>query len=238
MWLRKRDFYHQNIRYSFHYHQNRISQISNGGREYKRLESYIKKVYEGKIPNDIFNTKNIPRISRFKLKGIKKAFLRSYSKKLIRSGKIEKLDSNYPLSQYVEEVYKNYSKNNINKIPGHDPILKNILIRDKNSICIELPIWKEIHGEYITGHIDLIQIINNSIKIIDYKPEGNFLYSLPQVATYGLIFKSIFNYDNIKSVSFNKDEAWIYDPNILIKDLKSYLKNHNFAHFSEWEKWF
>jgi hypothetical protein len=238
MWLKKKTFFHQNIPYSFHYHQNRISLLNNGGTKYKVLEDYFKNVYKGKIPNDIFNTRNIPRVSRFKLKGIKKAFLRSYSKKLIRNGKIEQFEGTHPLSLYAQEVYETYHKNKINKKPGHDPILKNILIRDKASICIELPIWKKVNGEYITGHIDLIQIANNTIFIIDYKPEGNFLYSLPQVASYGLIFNSIFNYNNIKSISFNKDEAWIYEPNILINDLKSYIPPHKSENLPNWEKWF
>ncbi|TXT63892.1 MAG: hypothetical protein BAJALOKI1v1_650014 [Promethearchaeota archaeon] len=238
MFLKKRDFYHQNIRYSFHYHQNRMANLTNGGTKYKRLELYFKDVYEAKIPNQIFNKKEIPRISRFKLEGIKKSYLRSYSKKLINSGKIKALDATNALSKYADEVYKNYEKNGINKTPGHDPILKNILIKDKKSICIELPIWRKINGKYVTGHIDLIQITNGSIRIIDYKPEGNFLYSLPQVASYALIFNSRFKYNNIKCISFNRNESWIYTPNILLNELRDMLKYHNTIDFSFWEKWF
>ncbi|MFX0146506.1 MAG: hypothetical protein ACFE8E_02030, partial [Candidatus Hodarchaeota archaeon] len=79
----------------------------------------------------------------------------------------------------------------------------------------------------ITGHIDLIQIQDNTIKVIDYKPEGNFMYSLPQVATYGLLLKSVLNIDHIRCISFNKSCAWEYDPNILLSDIKEYLKLRN-----------
>ena len=155
--LNRRNFYHQNIRYSFHYHKDRINKLNQINENYQKLVTFFKKIYEGNIPNNIFNMKNIPRISRFKIKGIKKALLLSYGKKLIRSGLINKFNSDFKLSALVKEVFKNYKKNEINKKPGHEPILKNILIRDKDSIAIEVPIWKKINGNYITGHIDLIQ---------------------------------------------------------------------------------
>ncbi|TFF98859.1 MAG: hypothetical protein EU547_00170 [Promethearchaeota archaeon] len=237
MFLKKKTYYHQNIKYSFHYHKRRLNNLDQLNENYKILKRYFIEVYEGKIPNDMFNMRNNPRISRFKLKGVGKAFLRSYSKKLIRSGEIKKLDSN-KLSLYATNVYKTYQSNKIDKKPGHDPVLKNILINDDQAIAIETPIWKQKNGSCLTGHIDLIQITPELIRIVDYKPEGNFLYSLPQVASYGLIFKSNFKYDNIKCISFNKDEAWEYDPDLLIKDeLKRFLTKHHDLDIEKWEKW-
>ena len=111
-------------------------------------------------------------------------------------------------------------------IPGHDPILKNILIKDNDAIAIEVPIWSEEENKEITGHIDLIQIENDSVKVIDYKPEGNFLLSLPQVAMYGFLVKSKLKLNKVKCISFNKQGAWEYDPTILKMDIKDYLISH------------
>ncbi|TXT61855.1 MAG: hypothetical protein BAJALOKI3v1_740015 [Promethearchaeota archaeon] len=233
--LKRKDFLHQNIRYSFHYHKTRLERINQLSKDYEKLKKFLLEIYKGKIPNTLFNKKNIPRVSNFKLKGIKSAYIRSYSKQLIRSGKILKFDSNYKLSHYAEEVYQNFRQHKLRENPGHDPILKNILIRDPTSIAIEVPIWKNVNGSYITGHIDLIKIEDDHIKIVDYKPEGNFLYSLPQVASYGLLFKSIFKYDNVKCISFNKHHAWQYNPDILLYDLKEYLLNHKF-NTKKWER--
>ncbi|TFF87155.1 MAG: hypothetical protein EU550_03825 [Promethearchaeota archaeon] len=221
--LRKRDFYHQRIKYSFHYHANRIDKLSAQNHDLKYMAQYFKRVYNGKIPNQLFNSHEIQRISRFKIKGIKRAFLNSFSKKLIRSEKILTLDPHSDLPAYAKKVYESYKKNSIPSKPGHDPVLKNILIKNENAVAIEVPIWKKKNNNFLTGHIDLIQIENNLIKIIDYKPEGNFLYSLPQVATYGLISKEILGLDAIKCISFNKNEAWQYDPLILLTDIKKYL---------------
>ena len=142
---------------------------------------------------------------------------------MIRAGKIRKYSSNTKLPNYAQKVYEIYNENRINKKPGHEPILKNILIKDKDSIAIEVPVWKNSNNLYITGHIDLIQIHDNIVKIVDYKPEGNFLFSLPQVATYGLLIKKILDLKNLKCLSFNRKEAWEYDPNILLTDIKPYL---------------
>ncbi|MBN1213919.1 MAG: hypothetical protein JXA99_00605 [Candidatus Lokiarchaeota archaeon] len=233
--LNRRDFYHQNIRYSFHYHRERLDRLNLLNQRYNKIKKFFERIYSGNIPNDVFNKKKAPRISNFRIKGIKKTFLTSIEKRLIRTGKVKKFDSDFILSSYAEDVFNNYVKNRIEKIPGHDPILKNILIKDKNAIAIEIPIWKQVHNHYITGHIDLIQAKEDIIKIIDYKPEGHFLYSLPQVASYGLIFKSISSFNKIICVSFNKKEAWEYNPNILLEEIKDYLNFHNIEQI--WEKY-
>ncbi len=233
--LNRRDFYHQNIRYSFHYHKERLIKLSQINNDYKKIGDYFNNIYEGNVPNNVFNMKQIPRISDFRIKGIKKAFLMSLEKKLIRSYKIKNYTSDFKLSTYAEDVFNNYKKNKINKKPGHDAILKNILIRDAESIAIEVPIWRRINSNYVTGHIDLIQVNEKSIKIIDYKPEGHFIYSLPQVASYGIIFKSIFMIKDLACISFNMKEAWEYRPEIVLKDIKNYLNSHKIS--MNWEKY-
>ena len=225
--LKIKTFIHQNIPYSFNWnkenHKNKYSQIISNRDELDRLKNHFKKVYEGLIPNNLFNSRDFPRVSQFKIKGLKTAFIRSISKSLIRSGKIRYNDSNSKLSQYAQKVFDIYQKNNFGNIPGHDPILKNILIKDKDSVAIEVPIWRKKENKVITGHIDLIQIENDIVKVIDYKPEGNFLLSLPQVAIYGFLVKSKLNIKKIKCISFNKKSSWEYEPRILVEEVKDFL---------------
>jgi len=228
--LKTKLYIHQNIPYSFnwnkHHHKEIYSQITANREELNKLKEHFKRVYDGMIPNNLFNSRNLPRISQFKIKGIKTAFIRSFSKKLIRSGKIKYHDSNSKLPRHVQKVIEIYKVNRISGVPGHEPILKNILIKDKNSIAIEVPVWNEVENKLITGHIDLIQVEDDVVKIIDYKPEGNFLFSLPQVAMYGFLLKSKLNINNLRCISFNKEEAWEYDPKVLISDIKDYLLYH------------
>jgi hypothetical protein len=229
--IKKRDFIHQKIKYSFNWnisHHKEKLDLSNSNREeFRRLGTYFKKIYQDSIvPNELFNARNIQRISQFKIKGIKSTFLTSFSKQLIRNNIIKNYTSDSKLPQFAQNVYNIYEKNQINKKPGHDPILKHILIKDKDSVAIETPIWRKVNNQYITGHIDLIQIDTSNedfVKVIDYKPEGKFMISLPQVATYGLMLKKELNISNLKCISFNKKEAWEYDPSILLTEIKEYL---------------
>lgn len=228
--LETRRFVHQNIPYSFIWnkvhHKKKYFQIVSNREELNNLKNHFKRVSKGLIPNHLFNSRDLPRISQFKIKGIKSAFIRSFSKKLIRSGRISYYGPESKLPKYAQKVFENYKENQINGVPGHEPILKNILIKDSSSIAIEVPIWNEANNKVITGHIDLLQVDDNEIKVIDYKPEGNFLISLPQVAMYGYLLKSKLNLTKLKCISFNKDEAWEYDPMILTFDIKDYLISH------------
>jgi hypothetical protein len=237
--LRTKVYIHRKIPYAFNWneynHNQKFAQLFGNHNEIEKLNRYFKKVHHGDIPNDLFNSINSPRVSQFKIRGIKHAFLSSFSKKLIRKGMVQYLDSKSKLPCYVQKVYTTYRKNGIKRVPGHDPVLKNILIKDINSVAIEVPIWKRFEETFITGHIDLIQIVNDTVKIADYKPEGNFLVSLPQVAAYGLLIKSILNLNKIKCVSFNKREAWEYDPHILKTEVRAFLTLHRIDE-SPWKR--
>jgi hypothetical protein len=225
--LKKKIYLHQNIPYAFNWnivnHKAKLVQSDQNREECRNLGTYFKQIYQGTIPNDLFNQSGLPRVSQFKIRGLKPAFMTSFSKNLIREGKIKLHDSDSRLPKFVNDVFEAFKNSEIRKKPGHEPILKNILIRDKNSVAIEIPIWKKIRNDYITGHIDLIQIENGFVKVIDYKPEGNFLLSLPQVAMYGLFIKSLFNLHEVKCISFNRKEAWEYNPTILLTEVKDYL---------------
>ncbi|MCJ7651223.1 MAG: hypothetical protein MUP85_21655 [Candidatus Lokiarchaeota archaeon] len=236
--LIKKTFIHQNIPYSFnwnraHYFQ-KINQINSNKEDFERLKGHFEEVYEGNIPNDLFNSRSIPRISQFKLRGIKSTYLEFFRKKLIRTGKIIELNSQSKLPMRAQRVYETFIGRNMK--PGHNPILKNILIKDPDSIAIEVPIWKEYNDTCLTGHIDLIQIEGNTLKVIDYKPEGKFMISLPQVSMYGLIVKNILQWNGtLKCISFNKEEAWEYDPQILLTDIKAFMDSNNLNE-REWER--
>jgi len=238
--IKRRTFYHQNIKYAFNWnkkhHQNKLLTSNENLNEFKKLQTYFKKVFQGAIPNNIFNDKNTARVSQFKIKGLKIAFLRSFSKELMRKGKIKKYGSEAKLPDYAQKVYESYKENQIYKKPGHDPVLKNILIKDKDAIAIEVPIWKKINEKsFLTGHIDLIQIKDNQIKVIDYKPEGNFMLSLPQVSIYGLLFKKLIKLHDVICISFNKDEAWEYKPELLLTDINNYLTSKRIS--KDWEEY-
>jgi hypothetical protein len=217
-------------------HKGKLKSCFSKYDEFKKLGSYLKNVYLGSVPNNIFNSSYNARVSQFKIRGLKSTFLKSFSKQLIREGKILKYDNDSKLPKFAQKVFETYYKNHLNKKPGHEPILKNILIKDEDSIAIEVPIWSKIKERTITGHIDLVQIENNTIKIIDYKPEGKFLFSLPQVAMYGLLIKKILHISDLNCITFNKNLVWEYKPEILLTDVSEILKSSGIS--QKWENFF
>ena len=152
----------------------------------------------------------------------------------------------YDLCKETTEIYNIYKEENIiDYKPSHNEVLTRILLKNDHALAVETPVWasnrrtidyytrKEgdlyFNSNYsITGHIDLLMYDPNDqvLVVVDYKPEGYFLRSLPQIATYGLLLKRILGVSRINCISFNKDEGWIYDPEILRTEIEIHLKQN------------
>lgn len=214
----------------------KLKEISNNP-DIIKLWNFFERIGKGDIPNQLFNDYNLPRISQFKLSGISPKLLGSFKTKLIRQGKIKRLDETSKYAKMVQSVFRNFRQNGLKEKPNHEAVLKNILIKDEESLAIEIPVWKRGQKGSLTGHIDLIQANENLIKVIDYKPEGRFLWSLPQVATYGNLIKNLLKIKKLRCISFSLREVWEYNPEILLSDIKDFLINHGYGD-RKWEKYF
>ena len=120
-----------------------------------------------------------------------------------------------------------------------------------NPYCvgIEIPIWRQYNDIFLTGHIDLIQAVNDIIIVADYKPdetilfntsEYSFLNSVPQVAAYGIILKELFRIRKLFCVTFNKTGAWIYEPKELFREINNFIKSYKIKNVEDrpWENFF
>ncbi|KKM16965.1 hypothetical protein LCGC14_1680540, partial [marine sediment metagenome] len=143
------------------------------------------------------------------------------------------------------EIYTSHNS------PGHEFVLNKILEENSNSICMEIPIWMWHIDHFLTGHIDLILYINDIIYVCDYKPEEtpipettrlsySFMRSIPQVASYALVLKNLFNINDIMCITFNKSGAWIYEPKTTLTHLNNFIKKNKQYKASDrpWEKYF
>ncbi len=170
-------------------------------------------------------------------------------KEFTRKQAKEETPDNYvqKILKSAQDLYIKYEKAKIiGYKPGHDEILTNILLNLDEALSIETPVWTRkqqrltdflpqsknnfnfSYKRSLTGHIDLVlyDYTANELIIADYKPEGYFLRSLPQVATYGLLMRRILNIHNIKCLSFSKEQAWLYDPTILKHEIEDHIKIH------------
>lgn len=236
----KKIFYHQGIRYPFMWARSNHQIYKK--KENQCSEALWKYLHNISISNydiKLFNNRSIKRISQFRLNYLKRGMVPKIGKKLINEGVIQEKKKGNKTVSITKQIYENFEKNIPEMKVGHNEILSVILKKDKESIATEIPIWSRVTPEPITGHIDLVRIHNNKICVSDFKPEGNFMRSIPQVAYYGLLLKQNFkrffgiNIDILCS-SFNKNSIWFYEPEhilIRIKEILSELKIKKF----DWE---
>lgn len=198
-----------------------------------------------------------PRISKFRIKGIsskdreifirklkssgliKEFFYKSRNKENINSVKDEEINQIlYNLMLYVQpKFYKNENLSKYSSLPTHEAITLKIAKTYENCIGIEIPIWKPIGLEFfLTGHPDLVLICDEILLIADYKPsqltskgtlKRKFFHSLPQICSYGILFKKNFEIKNIMCITFNHIKSWIYEPESLLKKLNKIISKYD-----------
>ena len=150
----------------------------------------------------------------------------------------------YPLSQIIKS----------HGSPSHEVVLRKLLYEVPGSICTELPIWLSCPNpfdHYLTGHLDLMLYINKTIYICDYKPEEthlidtnrtsySFMRSIPQITSYALIIKEKYNINSIMCVTFNKNGAWIYEPEDILYRFNRFIKEYKIYKSADrpWERYF
>ncbi len=217
----------------------------------KNLLKYYQLVGSNEYPDEIFNDKEILRCSSFRIQGLRQNARKVISLDLIKKNKVFLIKNGMKFKNLSESIAKlpemarvwhKIYLDTLKKNPGHGPVLDKILKINPNALSIETPIWTTTHSavkdhelsitpfsclcdEIFTGHIDLIMFDekDQSLVICDYKPENQFLRSLAQVASYGLVMKRILHYEKVKCVSFSREKAWVYDPEILRTTIPQYL---------------
>ncbi|UYP46559.1 hypothetical protein NEF87_002844 [Candidatus Lokiarchaeum ossiferum] len=249
--VEKRQFIHNRIEYLMEWITARHKHPLISHRFGSRLLTYYNYVCTKEYPDHIFNGSEYLRCSSFRLKGLQKDARKKIGIKLINSKQIHLVDEKNQLSYISPEIQKlpkmakiwfDIFSSTMDKNPGHGPVLDKILQLNKNALAVEVPIWTTtdralinqdlqltpytcMSNEIFTGHIDLLLFdeTDGSLVIADYKPENYLLRSLPQVATYGLVMKRVLKIRNVKCVSFSKEKAWVYDPEIVRTSIPQYL---------------
>ena len=230
----EKDMFHQSFRYTFKWVKTRHHNLQLA-KPSRLLYQFLIKIAKGNYPKLYFNNKNVQRISQFRLNKLKRGKVADIGKTLIRDGHIVETQSIHKLTKIAKHLFADHILTNKHK-PSHHDIQTRILEEDSQSIAMEIPIWGEppVTPEVVTGHIDLIRIINDTIHVIDYKPENNFMPSIPQVAFYGFLLQKNLNVRNISCSSFSNKKLWEYKPEILYT-IHEILQEHN-INFFNWQR--
>ncbi|MHA1583646.1 MAG: hypothetical protein ACTSXK_13740 [Promethearchaeota archaeon] len=249
--VEKRKFVHNKIEYLHAWVRDRHFNPLINQEFGLKLLNYYDFICSSEYPDEIFNRRDGIRCSGFRIKGLQTNARKKISLELISRRQIQLIDSNnHPMNvspgilklPEMASIWFDIYSSILGKNPGHAPVLDKILQINQNALAIETPVWtttssalnKELlhtsqytcmANEIFTGHIDLTLFdeTDGSLIITDYKPENKFLTSLPQVATYGLVMKQILGFKKVKCVSFSKEQAWLYDPEIIRTIIPHYL---------------
>jgi hypothetical protein len=181
----RRDIQHGKIAYSFQWNITNHKRLNHTEGDLAALWAHLNAIHMGKIPELPFTTPFYNRASKLRLSDLSPTQKVGFRKKLKRAGSIKS-----SVNDDLVKMLRNYhrSRNDLSYSAGHD-ILIDFLTNDPNSIAIEVPVWSERYR--LTGHVDLVRIVDGTIHVCDYKPgplentKKRFLESLPQVAAYG-----------------------------------------------------
>lgn len=234
--------------------------------KYHSLCQYLKEVVNNGPPDNIFkNYNNQPRISKFRIKGLKskereqivntfmktnlirEILYQSFYKTKMRYN-VEFENILYDIMKYCQPtLYKSEELSLSNALPTHKAVTANLVKNHENCIGIEIPIWKSI-GDclFLTGHPDLLLVKEDTVLVADYKPSDltklgklrrKFFHSLPQICLYGVLIKRQFNIEKLKCITFNHIKAWIYDPEVLLESLDKILLEYNSNLIMPWKRY-
>jgi transposase-like protein len=145
-------FHHQQI-YPFTYHHLKLNLRS---KQLPQLKRYINWV-ERKLPTAMFLSG--PRASQY------------HMKQDVNIKKKETIASD--LTRFALAIQKKNQS-------SHEAVEQFFLLNDSSTVCVELPVFLKPDETKLfdidtplTGHIDIIQIRNNKLYIMDYKPNLN-----------------------------------------------------------------
>ena len=227
-------FLHNNLPYTFKLHKAKLNLIfksrlynnrfTNHIKFREPITSYLNKIPTKAFPHHIFRSKQptqegLDRSSQLKFSTLK--FI--------------KLSKNN-LANKLTELALNLAKTNKQR---HEAVQNFMLINDSTTIAAEIPIYltkddikyfknKGFHLDLdncstpITGHIDIIQIRNNLIHILDYKPDAKHQNPINQLTIYALALASRTKLDlrSIKCAWFDCKNYYEFFPLHVVYKLK------------------
>lgn|SRR3989344_1176119 len=190
----KKQLRHKQV-YLFKYHKAKLKILPRLNKNLplrfiERLTKYLEKIQTDKFPHHIFN------------KEIKKEEQRS-SKLKFKTLNFVKLSKN----NYANKLAKIALKSAKNNYQRHQKIQDFMLANDTSTIATEIPVYLtkydikyfierdfklnlENQETPITGHIDILQLRNNLIHILDYKPDADKINPINQLTIYALALAS------------------------------------------------
>ncbi len=181
----RREFKHGKVAYNFQWNKTNHERIGNTSGDAACLWAHLISIAQGKISEDPFKNPFYQKASSLRFKKMSTAAKVNFRKKLERNGSL-KSDVNHDLVSLIREFHRDMNDDTYRADHG---ILPNFLYVDPLSVAIEVPVWSNSYT--LSGHIDLVRIVDDVIHVCDYKPGSlettarRFFDAIPQIAAYG-----------------------------------------------------
>jgi|TARA_B100001964_G_scaffold40614_1_gene44515 transposase-like protein len=207
--------------YTFRYHNAKLGILLKENPKFTKLKDYIEKINSKQFPHHIFTYNKDKNANRQRASQIKFTHL-----------KIKTTSKNNSACK-LASLALNLSTTNKQ---GHETIQNFFLINDSETIATEIPTYlTNLDAAYyknkkefvfplndyttpITGHIDILQIKNNLIHILDYKPDANLKQiqeqAIQQLTIYAMALSKKLNLalSNFKCTWFDENNYYEFFP--------------------------
>lgn len=183
---------HNNLNYKYQIHNFKLNYLTNNNEKLQRLKIYLEKIPTSDFPHHIFkpnyNTEQkLDRSSQVKFETLNINPLRKQN-----------------LANKLCQLALNLARTNRER---HQAVQDFFITNDSTTIATEIPVYlthddllyfnannfslnPEVFKTPVTGHIDILQIRNNLIHILDYKPEASRINPTHQLTVYALALAS------------------------------------------------
>lgn len=213
--------------YNFQYHKAKLqllatskhynNEFTSAKKFHQPLKAYLEKIPTAKFPHHIFKIpehKSQQRASQLRFPHLK------INQRTITNQ-----------ANQLASLALNLAKTNTER---HQAIQNFMLINDSTTIAVELPVYLTKYDLWyyarilqsatarellklqtpLTGHIDILQIRNNLIHILDYKPEARRIQPIHQLTMYALALASKTKLDlkSIKCAWFDEQNYYEFFP--------------------------
>jgi transposase-like protein len=199
------DFLHNNLNYKYQLHNYKLKNLFkddnfNNNSKFLPLKDYLKKIPTKEFPHHIFKPKQHNEKGGIGTVGSNHSRASTSNFKTLKIEEKEKQN----LANKLADIALNLAKNNKNR---HEVIQDFMITNDTSTIATEIPIYLTKDDLFyfkkrnfnidpnnfqtpITGHIDFLQIRNNNIHILDYKPDTKVEHPIHQLTIYALALAS------------------------------------------------
>ena len=190
--MEQHTFLHNNLPYKFQVHNFKLNLLTENNEKFQRIKQYLERIPTKEFPHHIFKPdyhleQKSDRASQSSFKTLNVMPLQKQN-----------------LANRLTSLALNLARTNKYR---HLAVQDFMLTNDSTTIATEVPIYlthddllyfnsrnfnlnPEDFNTPITGHIDILQIRNNLIHILDYKPKADKINPIEQLTIYALALAS------------------------------------------------